>query len=251
MFEHFGSCAEGKSDSSFSWTFLQGFLAKSRKKRFLSPCSVHTMENMLPPASSEQCLTFEIPFSPSSSLSQTLIPCDDFNQGLFWSILCFVTQLLLHHRTAPVPSLPSLCSCQGSWFDFPDSWAGWAALLPCLACRWSFLGASLIISSALEVLKLSDITFEMQYPKPARPQLEDFVRHSLEQNNYFTSFWLSVWVCSSQSDISLLWNRRTLLSHVQLVIQHSPYYFFFCKTAECPVVPAQVQSFTLNISVES
>lgn len=27
--------------------------------------------------------------------------------------------------------------------------------------------------------------------------------------------------------------------------------FFFCKTAECPVVPAQVQSFTLNISIES
>lgn len=73
MFEPFGSRAEGKSDSSFSWTFLQGFLAKPRKKRFLSPCSVHTMENMLPPASSEQCLTFEIPFSPSSSLSQTLI----------------------------------------------------------------------------------------------------------------------------------------------------------------------------------
>lgn len=164
--------------------------------------------------------------------------CDDFNQGLFWSILCFVTQLLLHHRTAPVPSLPSLCSCQGSWFDFPDSWAGWAALLPCLACSWSFLGLSLIISSALEVLKLSDITFEMQYPKPARPQLEDFVRHSLEQNNDFTSYWLSVWVCSSQSDISLLWNRRTLLSHVQLVIQHSPYYFFLqnCWVLKCSLL---------------
>lgn len=67
----------------------------------------------------------------------------------------------------------------------------------------------------------------MQYPKPARPQLEGFVRHSLEQKNYFTSYWLSVWICCSQNDICLLWNRRTLLSHVQLVIQHHPYFFFF------------------------
>lgn len=154
---------------------------------------------------------------------------DDFNQGLFWSILCFVTQFLLHHRTAPVLSLPSLCSCQGSWFHFPDSWPGWAALLPYLACRWSFLGLSLMVSTALEVLKLSDISFEMQSPKPARPQLEDFVQRSLEQKNYFTSYWLFVWVCSSQNDISLLWNRRTLLSHVQLVIQHYPYFFLFAK----------------------
>lgn len=141
---------------------------------------------------------------------------DDFNQGLFWN---FVIQFVLHHRTAPVPSLPGLCSHQGSWFHFPDSWAGWASLLPCLA----FL--SLIISTALEVLKLSYISFEMQFPKPARPQLEGFVQHSLEQKNYFTSYWLSVRVCSSQNDLSLLWNRRTLLSHVQLVLQHYPYFF--------------------------
>lgn len=43
-------------------------------------------------------------------------------------------------------------------------------------------------STALDVLKLSDSIFEMRYPEPARPQLEYFVQHSLEQKNYFTSY---------------------------------------------------------------
>lgn len=160
MLKHFGSCGEGKSDSSFSWTFLQGFLAKSRKMvpfsmlcpyhgEHVAACLFGAMSYIWNPIFS---IIFSFP-NPHSF--------NDFNQGLFWSILCFITQFLLHHRTAPVPSLPGLCSCQGSWFDFPGSWAGWAALLPCLACRWSFLGLSLIVSTALEVLKLSDITFEM------------------------------------------------------------------------------------------
>lgn len=62
----------------------------------------------------------------------------------------------------------------------------------------------LFISTALDVLKLSDIIFEMQYPKPARPQLEYFVQRSLEQKNYFTSYWLYVWLCSSRYNIFLI-----------------------------------------------
>lgn len=129
----------------------------------------------------------------------------------------FITELPLS-----LPCLASACALAGTLLSL-EKW-----FLNRLNCPHVFsflqmmLPGRLIISTALDVLKLSDIIFEMQYPKPASPQLEYFVQHSLEQKNYFTSYWLTLWVCSSQYDTFLLGNRRTLLSHVQLVIQYYP-----------------------------
>lgn len=169
-------------------------------------------------------LHFEIPSSPSSSLSYSRNSFIHFKQWLSWSAPCFVFQFLLHHRTATVTSLLGECLCLSrdiafiremipeqaelpSCLLFPADDASWASdNFHCFGCsqieRYHFWNA---------IPKASKSSAGILCPTLTRA--EELFHILLD---YVMGLLFSVY------DTFLLGNRRTLLSHVQLVIQYYP-----------------------------